>query len=155
MYSDWVVLALGGFLALWLGILTYFILRQGNFLKDLFPKSGERDIRKKFEEVLKELREYKVDLDKIKDKLTEIEKLDLTHIQKVKLLRYNPYGDTGGDQSFTLAMLNDKGDGVVITSLHTRSVTRVFAKPVEAGKALKYEFSGEERKAIEEAISRA
>ena len=151
MYSDWVVPAVAG-LMLWAGVLTYFVWRQENFLKSLFPKSGERDIRKKFEENLKTIEDYGLDLGKLKNKLSEIEKLGLDHVQRVSLLRYNPYGDTGGDQSFTLALLDDKGNGFVLSSLHTRSVTRVFAKPVENGKAGKHEFSEEEKKAIEQAM---
>jgi len=151
MYSDWVVPAVAG-LMLWAGVLTYFVWRQENFLKSLFPKSGERDIRKKFEENLKTIEDYGLDLGKFKNKLSEIEKLGLDHVQRVSLLRYNPYGDTGGDQSFTLALLDDKGNGFVLSSLHTRSVTRVFAKPVENGKAGKHEFSEEEKKAIEQAM---
>lgn len=151
MYSDWVVPAMVG-LILWAVVFTFLVWRQENFLKSLFPKSGERDIRKKFEEILETIDGYGEDLDKLKGKLAEIERLDLSHIQKVKLLRYNPYGDTGGDQSFTLAMLDNKGNGFVLTSLHTRSATRVFAKTIEGGKALKHEFSQEERKVIEQAM---
>src|SRR3989338_382503 len=151
MYSDWVVPAVAG-LMLWAGVLTYFVWRQESFLKSLFPKSGERDIRKKFEENLKTIEDYGLDLGKFKNKLSEIEKLGLDHVQRVSLLRYNPYGDTGGDQSFTLALLDDKGNGFVLSSLHTRSVNRVFAKPVENGKAGKHEFSEEEKKAIEQAM---
>ena len=150
--SPVVVGMLGLAIFIWLGILSFLIWRQNNFLKSLFPKSGERDIRKKFEEVLKTVEDFGQDLDKLKSKLSEIEKLDLGHIQRMKLLRYNPYEDTGGDQSFTLALLDDKGNGFVLTSLHTRSVTRVFAKPVENGKALKHEFSQEEQKSIEQAM---
>lgn len=150
MYSVWEFVA--GIFFIWAAILTYFVWRQENFLRSLFPKSGERDIRKKFEEVLKTIESYSQDLGKFKNKLSEIEKLGLDHVQRVALIRYNPYGDTGGDQSFTLALLNDKGTGFVLSSLHTRSVTRVFAKPVESGKAGKHEFSEEEKKAIEQAM---
>ena len=156
MYSDWVGPVPYGtgllIVLIWLGVLSFLIWKQSKFLKSLFPKSGERDIRKKFEEVLKTVEDFGQDLDKLKSKLSEIEKLDLGHIQRMKLLRYNPYEDTGGDQSFTLALLDDKGNGFVLTSLHTRSVTRVFAKPVENGKALKHEFSQEEQKSIEQAM---
>jgi len=69
MYSDWVVPAVAG-LMLWAGVLTYFVWRQENFLKSLFPKSGERDIRKKFEENLKTIEDYGLDLGKFKNKLS-------------------------------------------------------------------------------------
>lgn len=151
MYPDWVWL-LGLAVFLWLGILTFLIWKQGNFFKTLFPKSGDRDIRRKFEEVLKQVENFEQDLDKHKSRLSEIEKSGLEHIQRVKLLRYNPYDETGGDQSFTLALLDDQGSGFVITSLHARSGTRIFAKPVSLGKSTKYKFSKEEEEVIREAL---
>lgn len=153
MYSDWVLVGIGGVIFLWLGILSYLVWQQGNFLKSLFPKSGERDIRKKFEEVLIKVEEFNGDLNKLKSKLSEVEELGLKHIQRVELLRFNPYDDTGGDISFTLALLDDNGDGFVITSLHSRSGTRIFAKPVSLGKASKYQFSKEEEEVIKKALS--
>lgn len=151
MYSEWLLLL--GAVLIWLGILTYFIWRQFNFLKSLFPKSGERDIRIKFAEVVKTVTESKGELIKLESKLSQIEKQGLTHIQRVELLRYNPYGDTGGDISFSAALLDRQGSGVVVTSLHARSQTRVFAKPVIKGKAEDYQFSQEEQAVIKKAIN--
>lgn len=153
MYSDWAP-AIAGLLALWLGILSFLVYRWGNFLKSLFPKSGERDVRKRFEEIVKEVEDFGKDLDKLKVRLESIEKLQLRHIQRVELLRYNPYDETGGDQSFTLALLDEEGNGLVLTSLHARSATRIFAKPVTGGKQSKYQFSEEEQKAIEGAMKK-
>ncbi len=152
MYSDWGGPAIAGFLALWLGILSFFIWKQNNFLKSLFPKSGERDIRKKFEEVFKQTFDFRQDLDKLKDDLSKVEVSGLRHVQRVELFRYNPYDDTGGDQSFTACLLDDKGNGIVLTSLHARSGTRVFAKPVVLGKGAKHNLSEEEEKVVEKAM---
>lgn len=156
MYSDWVgpVPYGAGFLAVfvWLGILTFLVLRQGNFLRSLFPKSGERDIRKKFEEVVKSIEDFDKDLNRIRGKLADLENDGMLHIQKVALLRYNPYEDTGGDQSFSVALLSSKGTGMVITSLHARSGTRVFAKDVLEGEVVRYHFSKEEETVIRKAL---
>lgn len=155
MYSDW-----SGYIG-WLlflvvfigfGVLTFFIRRQNSFLKSLFPKSSGRDIRIRFEEVTKQVLDYRKELDNLRNKLTEVEKLGLRHVQKAALLRYNPYNDTGGDQSFSLAMLDSCGSGTVLTSLHARSGTRVFAKPVKSGKGSKYRLSEEEEKVCEAAM---
>lgn len=152
MYSDWVWSALGGFLTVWLMGVSFLIWKQSNFLKTLFPKSGQRDIRKKFEEVLRQIEEFGSELQDLKSKILEVRNSGLVHIQKVELNRYNPYDDTGGDQSFSLALLNEKGTGFVLTSLHARSGTRVFAKPVLEGRAGKYQFSKEEGDVIREAM---
>ena len=152
MYSDWVFLFLGVSVFVWLLVLSYFAWKQNNFLGILFPESGERDIRKKFEEIIKLTFKFKGDLGDLKNKLSEIEKEGLGHIQRVELLRFNPYGDTGGDQSFTVAILDKEGNGMVITSLHSRSGTRVFAKDVISGKSGKHEFSKEENEIVRKAM---
>ena len=152
MYSDWVILLLLGAVLIWLGTLSYFTWKQYSFLIKLFPKSGERDIRKKFEELIQEVRNFRGDLGDLKNKLSEFEKEGLGHIQRVELIRFNPYGDTGGDQSFVVALLDKKGTGVVITSLHSRSGTRVFAKDAAAGKAGKHKFSREEEEVVRKAM---
>lgn len=68
-------------------------------------------------------------------------------VQHVGLVRYNPFGDTGGDQSFSLALLNATGDGVVVSSLYARERTRVYAKPVTDRRST-YHLSDEEEQAI-------
>lgn len=68
-------------------------------------------------------------------------------VQHVGLVRYNPFGDTGGDQSFSLALLNAAGDGVVLSSLFARERTRVYAKPVTDRRST-YHLSDEEEQAI-------
>lgn len=149
MYSVWVWLSLPVFV--WLGILSFLVWRQGNFVKSLFPKSGERDVRKKFEEIFKEVESFRLDLRNLKQEVGNIEKDGLGHIQRVEFLRFNPYGDTGGDQSFTACLLDKKGNGFVLTSLHARSGTRIFAKPVILGRG-RYELSKEESAVVKKAL---
>jgi uncharacterized membrane protein YccC len=75
-----------------------------------------------------------------------------TSIQHIGLVRFNPFEDTGSDQSFAIALLDERRDGIVISSLHGRSNTRLFAKPVEAG-ASSHALSDEEAQAIRIAVS--
>ena len=71
-------------------------------------------------------------------------------VQRVGLVRYNPFQDTGGDQSFSLALLDKRGDGVIISSLHGRTSTRLYAKPVQAGSS-PLSLSDEEMQALKQA----
>ena len=71
-------------------------------------------------------------------------------VQRVGLVRFNPFDDTGGDQSFALALLDAGGDGVVVSSLHTRTANRFYAKPVKAGHTT-HALTTEERQALEQA----
>ena len=84
----------------------------------------------------------------------ELEALSQRSIQKVGVIRFNPFADTGGDQSFAVALLDADGNGVVLSSLHGRADTRIFAKPVQGGRS-KHALSDEEQDAIRKALSPA
>lgn len=73
---------------------------------------------------------------------------------RVHLVRYDAFEDVGGRLSFSCAMLDDHGDGVVVTSINGRRDTRVYAKPVTAGRS-PYSLSTEEEEAIAKAMSEA
>lgn len=83
----------------------------------------------------------------------QINRLAGQGIHKVGLVRFNPFKDVGGDQSFSIALLNGKNNGLVISSLFTRDGARVYAKSIVAGEAEKYPLTKEEEKAIKIALS--
>lgn len=68
----------------------------------------------------------------------------------VGIVRFNPFQETGGDQSFSVAFLDDEGNGVVITSLYSRDGTRVYAKPIQNGQS-PYPLMDEEIEALRRA----
>lgn len=87
---------------------------------------------------------------------TEYERLAVTGAtasQKISVVRFNPFGDTGGDQSFCLAVLDAHDSGYVLSSIHGRQGTRVYVKPVDFGKS-KYQLSKEEEHALSQAAKR-
>jgi len=67
--------------------------------------------------------------------------------QQIGLVRFNPFEDTGGNQSFALALLDADGDGIVLSSLHARGGTRVYAKAVAGGRP-EATLSDEENEAL-------
>ena len=69
-------------------------------------------------------------------------------INRVGLVRFNPFQDTGSDLSFSAALLNDKGDGLVLTSLWGREEVRLYAKPVDKHES-RYALSQEEKQALD------
>ncbi|MFA6007628.1 MAG: DUF4446 family protein [Candidatus Shapirobacteria bacterium] len=75
-------------------------------------------------------------------------------IQKLNLLRFNPFDDVGGDQSFILTLLDKDNSGVLLTSLHHRSFTRLYAKPIKHAEGDNITLSKEEKSAILKAINR-
>ena len=80
-----------------------------------------------------------------------LEKIATTSIQKTGFVRFNPFQDTGGDNSFILVLLDHTNTGVVLSSLYMREGIRLYAKSVEAGKP-KHVLSEEEKKVLEDTI---
>lgn len=75
-------------------------------------------------------------------------------LRHVALVRYDAFADVGGRMSFSVALLDDNGDGLVLTSIHTRNESRTYAKSLTSGTSAQ-ELSGEEREAIDAAWSSA
>jgi hypothetical protein len=75
------------------------------------------------------------ELDELAARMAVLEGAQRKSFQRVGLVRYNPFEETGGNQSFALALLDAVGDGWVLSSLHARSGTRVYAKVIKAGRA--------------------
>ena len=73
-------------------------------------------------------------------------------VQRVGLVRFNPFEDTGGNQSFALALLDQDGDGFIMSSLHARAGTRIYAKAIAGGKS-EAALSGEESEALKDALA--
>jgi Protein of unknown function (DUF4446) len=111
--------------------------------------------KKEEPENLKELLEQFGDLKKSFEKLSQglesLKKNSKVHIQKVGIVRYNPFSNAGGDQSFSIALLDENNDGVIITSLYAQDSNRVYAKSVKQGQS-EHSLSEEERKAITKAL---
>lgn len=76
-----------------------------------------------------------------------LEKSGYFSFQHLGVVRYNPFHDTGSDQSFAVALVDGHGNGVVLSSLHARDVTRVYAKPLAKWEST-YQLTDEEKQAI-------
>jgi hypothetical protein len=70
----------------------------------------------------------------------------------VGLVRFNPFQDIGGDQSFSLALLDGKNDGVTLSSLYSREGVRIYCKSIQQGQSPQYPLSKEEEQAVTMAI---
>lgn len=81
----------------------------------------------------------------------DLEELLHASVRRVGLVRYDAFEDVGGRLSFSAAMLDDAGNGMVLTSINGRQDTRVYAKPVQAGES-PYNLSVEEAEAIRQAL---
>lgn len=90
-------------------------------------------------------------LEKISEEQENQAKMLSSTIKKIGIVRFNPFNNTGGDQSFAIALLNSKNSGILISSLYLREGTRIYAKPINDLKST-YPLSKEEEEAIKKAI---
>ena len=137
----------------WLLGLSLFVFKAISHYNNLTKGITQKSLRIVLENFIKDLEMTKKDVDYLKAYCDRMQKEGLLHIQKVGLLRFNPFKDTGGDQSFILSLVNGKDTGVIISGLYSRSGTRWYAKRVVGGKSVDHELSEEEKKALKEAKS--
>ena len=129
-------------------LLVYFLFR---YYRRLTRGTEKGTLGEVLEKIIKEQRQTGEVVETLVKKTTGLEEQGKWHLQKVGLVRFNPFRDTGGDHSFTLAVLDGKKNGLVISSLHSRDNTRIYAKPIKEGKAVGYQLSQEENEAIKKA----
>ena len=98
-------------------------------------------------EDIKKLKESK---ENTEEELTLINSKLKKSIRGLETIRFNPFPDQGSNQSFAIGMLNEDGDGVVISSLYSRDRMSIFAKPIK-NKQSEYELSVEEKEALRQA----
>jgi len=140
-----------GIILIWLLVITIWLFAVSSHYNKLTRGVNNKNLRNILENILKEFDIAKKDIEDLKKYCEKNEKDGILHIQKVGLIRFNPFKDTGGDQSFVLALVDGNDTGVVISGLYSRSGTRWYAKKVVSGKGVDYELSEEEKKAIKEA----
>lgn len=135
-------------LFIWCAILTFLFLRFYMYYARLVRSGKKESVVQILEEFGKKEEENKKMLDQLRENYDKLERQGLSHIQKIGLVRFNPFKDTGGDQSFILALVDAEETGVVISSLHTRTGTRWYAKGISRGRGIEHELSKEEQEAL-------
>jgi len=134
-------------LGIWVLVLSIFVFIIFSFFRKLSKNIKEADIRKTLDKILASEIKNEKDIKELTKEIENIKYLDLKHIQKISLVRFNPFKETGGDHSFCISLLDAKDNGVVLTTLHTRERTRIYAKAIKNGKG-EFELSSEEKKAL-------
>jgi len=138
-------------ITIWLILITVFFLRFYLYFSRISKKGDRKSLLAVIDEVIRVEKENKKDIDRLTEEYATLKKEVSFHVQKVGLLRFNPFKDTGGDQSFILALVDGHDTGVIVSSYHTRSGTRWYAKNIVRGKSTEHELSAEELKALKAA----
>ncbi len=133
---------------IWLGIVTFYLRRLMQHYQILTRGVNKKNLEFVLENLTKDMSEAKKNISNLISRCDTIEKNETYHIQKIGLLRFNPFKDTGGDQSFILSLSDANNTGIVITGLYSRSGLRWYAKSIFEGKGVEHELSEEEKKAL-------
>ena len=94
------------------------------------------------------MQEFDIEIQELFRISNTIHKQAHKNIHKIGLVRFNPFRDYSGNQSFALALLNTNSDGIIISSIHTREGTRIFTKEIQKGLPINNELTQEEKEAI-------
>jgi hypothetical protein len=115
--------------------------------QNFFAGSQGQNLEKTLNSISQDLKDSKQQQELIKGHMERLyDELGFA-VQKVGMLRFNPFADGGGNFSFCLALLDSHNSGVIITSLHGREQNRIYAKKISKGKA-ESKLTDEENQAI-------
>ena len=129
------------------------VRRLGARLESITQGSDEQSLEAVLGSHLDRVRQVVKDVDTVSARAAIIERDLQSTFGRLALVRFNPFEDTGGNQSFALALLDGRGDGFVVSSLHARAGTRVYAKAISNG-ASEAALSSEETEALRQALAK-
>ena len=142
-----VAIALVIIVAFNLGI-VFWVYKITSHYNSLTKGLDKKTLMSVLEGIQKTLASHERSISSTKKELIAIKDDSKFQLRHLIFKRFNPFSDTGGDQSFMLAIMDGNRDGVVITSLHSRENTRFYVKSVESGEGLEHPLSREEQKLI-------
>lgn len=137
------------------GIIYLYIKLQRitNTLKTLTKGVKKGNLEKVLREYLKKLDKNTEDIVSTRNDLQNSINQSKCHLQKIGFKRFNPFHETGGNQSFILILLDKDNNGFIITSLHQREATRIYSKFIEKGES-KNKLSEEEKELLNSTIKK-
>ena len=122
-------------------------------LKRIFAGTKARNLEEMLVLVGKKINQLEESQEKIEKHLAIVDSRLDKSIRNIETIRFNPFVDAGGNQSFAIAFMNDEKNGVVMSSLYARDRMSIFAKPIVNGKSA-FELSSEEKEVLDRAINK-
>ncbi len=138
-------------LAIWIALLQRRYQQLADSLRLLMTGRGGADLEATLRDFIARMDRVEQMTQAMESRVSGVEVRIPYLVQHVGIIRFNPFSDKGGDQSFVLAVLDDHTDGVVLSALHSRTDVRVYAKPVIGGQST-YVLTAEEKDAIARAM---
>ena len=136
-------------MAVAVAVLAWMVLAMRKRMNAIF--GGAHSSGELADHMLQRMARAEAMLEEIEPRLGVLEHTAETTLRKVGFLRFNPFQDTGGDNSFVIVLLDGEDNGVMMSSLYMRDGTRLYAKSVERG-AVRSSLSEEEQGVLDDAM---
>ncbi len=133
--------------------LFFYYLKINKLIGTFLEKGKVRDVREVLFSQIEKTKQIDLQLKEIDEKIRSLEDIARVSVQKIGVVRFNPFSDMGGNQSFAISLLDSNNDGFVLSSLFIKEGNRVYAKAVINGVS-EHTLSNEEKQAIERAIKK-
>jgi hypothetical protein len=133
-----------------LGGAVFVLARQQRLLgqyQHLMSGTSGGNLEEMLNDHISQVRETAAQVEAVDELAQRLKKAAYFSLQHLGVVRFNPFHNTGGDQSFAIALVDGHGNGVVLSSLHARDVTRVYAKPLQKWES-SHPLTDEEKQAI-------
>ena len=133
----------------------FLIFRLFSFnrkIKLLFEGKKVKNLEEVLLNQIQKIKEQDLGAKEILERIKKLENISEKTFKKIGIVRFNPFSDMGGNQSFAIALLDNQNNGFVISSLFIKEGNRVYGKAVKNGQS-DYSLSNEEKKAIIQAMS--
>lgn len=133
---------------LWISFLTYHLFRLKRHYQNLIGKTGKEKLDEVLDVLVSDHQRLQKDIELIKKELKDAINESRFYFRKIGVVRFSPFGRSGSDQSFALALIDKEDNGIVVNFIYTSEGLRVYTKRVKQGKGEEYQLSEEEEKAI-------
>ncbi len=134
---------------IWLVVLSFIVFKLRNHYYNLISRTRKERLDEILDSLLDQDRKNFNEIELIKKEFKKESESSKLHLQKVGLIRFNPFDRAGGEQSFVVAFLDTEDNGIILNFIYTRDGLRVYTKKVKQGKGEEYDLSEEEKKAID------
>ncbi|MBU4274287.1 DUF4446 family protein [Patescibacteria group bacterium] len=154
-YIDTSFIVLSGVVLALIAVNIYFTVCLFKFRKKITLLLEGKKIKNLEDVILNQLQKTKkqeADIADLTSKIKKLENISEKTFQKIGMLRFNPFNDMGGNQSFVIALLDNQNNGFVISSLFIKEGNRVYAKSIKSGQS-NYPLSDEEKEALDRAMN--
>ena len=124
-----------------------------NKFKKMMRGANNKNLEGMLEEYLQNVEKIELDSSDAVSKFNKLDENLKNCIQKVGIVRYKAFEDVGSDLSFSIALLDEKNDGVMLTGIYGRMESTTYAKPIDKGIS-RYDLSEEELQALNKAMNK-